>query len=83
MGEKIDRLLKDLSDLVPDSAKRAQQEAQRCIKAGAEPWMRPLMQKLNLVSREEYDIQVALVERLQQKLRDMQARLDELEKDKS
>lgn len=74
-GEKLDQLLKEFAELVPPKVKGAGEELRRCAKAGTEP----LLKKLNLVSRDEYDIQLALVRSLREKLREMQAQLDKLE----
>ena len=74
-NEKIDRLLKQLSEKMPGPVKELSCELKRCADAGAET----LVRKMNLVSREEYDIQVELVKRLRAQLAEMQARLDQLE----
>ena len=78
-NENLDKLLQALSKRMPESAEGLQSELKRCVDAGAES----LMRKMDLVHRKEYDIQVALVERLRKQLQEMQARLDRLESGKS
>ena len=74
-GEHLDDFMRRVRECMPDTLKGVCDEAEQFARAGAEP----LLQKMNLVSREEYDIQVALVRRLNEQLRRMRARLDELE----
>jgi BMFP domain-containing protein YqiC len=49
---------------------------QKTLKSGAEG----VLQKLDLVSREEYDIQVALLKKCQEKINVLEAKIADLEK---
>lgn len=77
--EKLDEFARWLAGLLPDSAEEARGEIEKKLRAGLEP----MLEKMNLVSREEYDVQVALLERLRQKLGALERRMTELERTKS
>lgn len=74
-GERLDNLMRRIHSLMPGPLKNACGEAERFARSRAHP----VLQKMNLVSREEYDIQVSLVKRLSEQLCEMQSRIDELE----
>ncbi len=76
MGEgNLESLLKKICSRAPDILSGVRSEINQCAhtKTG------PLMKKMNLVSREEYDIQIALVKQLRTQLRQLEKRLSELE----
>lgn len=78
-AEKLDEFVRWLAEQLPDSAEEARSKIEKKLHAGLEP----MLEKMNLVSREEYDVQVALLERLRQKLGALEQRLAELERTKS
>lgn len=67
----LDELARRISALVPDSI--------HGLRADLEPNVRELLQqalgKMNLVTREEFDLQVALLERTREKLEALEQRL--------
>ena len=67
--ETIAQFVKDLAAGLPPLATELRDEFERNARAGLES----LLQRMDLVSREEYDVQVALLERLR-------LRVDELER---
>ena len=59
--------------------KSSKEEMQKTLKSGAEG----VFQKLDLVSREEYDIQVSLLQKCQKKIDELEAKISELEENKT
>ncbi|HEY9201251.1 MAG TPA: accessory factor UbiK family protein [Gammaproteobacteria bacterium] len=70
----INQLVDKLSTVVPDSVKAVKSDLDSNIKAVLESSLR----QMNLVSREEFDVQSALLQRSQQKLQQLEQQLDEL-----
>lgn len=71
----LDQLTKRLSDSVPDSFKVLQHDVEKNIKASVQAVFRDM----DLVTRDEFDIQAALLSRTAQKLKQLEQRLAELE----
>ena len=63
---------------MPESLKTSKEEMQKTLRSGAEG----VLQKLDLVSREEYDIQVDLLKKCQEKIKELEEKILELEKNK-
>lgn len=78
-SETIGQFVRDLISGLPPLAGEMREEFERNTRAGLES----LLQKMNLVSREEYDIQVALLERLQQRVAELEQRLKEAESERT
>ena len=74
-AKKLDEFVRRLGEQLPDSVEGARDEIEKKLRAGVEP----ILEKMNLVSREEYDVQVALLERLRQKVGMLERRLADLE----
>lgn len=74
--QKIDELAKRISDLLPDSALQMQSEIEKNMKSG----LQGVMQKMDLVTREEYEVQREILTRTREKLEQLELRLAELEK---
>ncbi len=74
-AKSIDELAKRIADLMPESATRFQQEIEKNLKAG----LKGVLQKMDLVTREEYDVQTAILERSREKLAQLEQRVAELE----
>ena len=73
--KNVDDFANKIKDIMPESLKSSKEEMQKTLKSGAEG----VLQKLDLVSREEYDIQVALVNKCQEKIDELEAKISELE----
>jgi len=71
----LDQLTKRLSDSVPDSFKLLQHDLEKNIKAS----IQAVFRDMDLVTRDEFDVQAALLARTAEKLKQLQARLKELE----
>jgi BMFP domain-containing protein YqiC len=74
--KNVDEFASKIKDIMPESLKSSKEEMQKTLKSGAEG----VLQKLDLVSREEYDIQVALLKKCQEKINVLEAKIADLEK---
>ena len=72
---QLDELAKKLSSLVPDPVRHLQSDMEKNMKGLLESGL----QKMNLVTREEFDIQSAVLLRTRQKLEILEQRLAALE----
>ena len=77
--KNIDDIANKIKGVLPESLKSSKEEMQKTLKSGAEG----VFQKLDLVSREEYDIQVSLLQKCQKKIDELEAKISELEENKS
>ena len=74
----LDDLLRRIDELVPESLKSTRAEIRKTMRAGIES----LLQRLDVVTREEFDAQAKLLARSRQRLDELQARLDALERER-
>ena len=74
----LDDLIQRIDALTPESLKSTRAEMHKTLKAGIES----LLQRLDLVTREEFDVQSQLLARTRQRLNELQARLDEMERER-
>ena len=72
----FDDLAKKITGLLPGNIQQVQQDLESSIKA----LLQSSLTKMNLVSREEFDVQSALLARTREKLDQMEKQLAELEK---
>ena len=72
----FDDLAKKITDLLPGNFQQIQQDLESNIKA----LLQSSLSKMNLVTREEFDIQSALLTRTREKLDQLEKQLAELEK---
>ena len=72
--KSINQLVDKLSAAIPDSVKTVKSDIDSNIRAVLESSLR----QMNLVSREEFDVQTALLERTREKLQQLEQQLDEL-----
>ncbi len=75
MSNPIEEMLKKFSDLVPEPLRHAQEDLEKNMRGVLESGLH----KMNLVTREEFDIQSAVLLRTREKLEALEARLAELE----
>ena len=71
----LDDLIRKIENFAPQSLKSVHEELRRTVAAGVEG----LLQRMNLVTREEFDVQAQLLARCQERLAELQKRLKELE----
>ena len=74
--ESLDALANKLSEVLPLSLCDAKDDLKENFRA----ILQASFQKLNLVTREEFDVQTALLEKARHKLVDLEARLDAQQK---
>ena len=72
----FDDLAKKITGLLPGSVVQLQQDLESNIKA----LLQSSLSKMNLVTREEFDVQEALLQRTREKLDNLEKLLQELEK---
>ena len=71
----LDELARRLAESVPESVRAFGRDLEGNFKAV----LQAQLSKLDLVSRQEFDVQAAILERTQAKLLDMETRLKDLE----
>jgi hypothetical protein len=73
----IEELAKKLADAVPESVRSIQSD----LEANFRAVLQSGLGKLDLVTREQFEVQEAVLQRTRQKLEALEKRLGELEKD--
>jgi len=71
----IDEITDKLTAAMPESLRQMQADVEKNIRA----ILSSSFAHMNLIEREEFDIQSALLEKLQQRLSELEARITELE----
>lgn len=77
--DQLDQLSKRLASLIPEPLQATQKDIESNLKSGLESGLR----KMNLVTREEFDVQTAVLRRTREKLEQLEQRVSELEASKS
>ncbi len=72
---KFDEFAQRLAEFIPGPARELQQDFEKNLRAG----LHSAFQKMDLVTREEFDLQASLLARTREKLDAMEARLQTLE----
>lgn len=70
--QKLDEFVDSVFRNMPSAFGEIREECQRNFRANIES----LLQKMDLVSREEYDIQTALLEKLRSRVEELEQRID-------
>ena len=76
MNESIDKLTKHISDLIPGDVKHMQQDIEDNIRS----LLQSSLTKMNLVTREEFDVQSAVLKRTREKLEQLEKQLEKLQR---
>jgi len=71
----IDELAKRLADLIPAGAREAHDE----LRANFRDALRAALRRMDLVTREEFDVQRAVLLRTREKIEALEARMGELD----
>lgn len=74
--KKLEEIAQQISDALPPGVKTMATEAESKVKQV----LQSQLSKLDLVTREEFDVQTQVLIRTREKLTALEARLDELEK---
>ena len=77
MSSPFEEMIKKFSEAVPEQLKNAQQDMESNVRGILEGGL----QKMNLVTREEFEIQTAVLQRTREKLEALEKRMAELEDD--
>ena len=75
-AKTLDDLARRLAHLMPESLNQFQGDIEKNLKSG----LQGVLQKMDLVTREEYEVQTALLERSRERLAALEARIKALEK---
>lgn len=71
----LDDLAKQISEAIPPGARNLQQDLEKNLRAG----LNSMFAKLNLVTREEYDVQAEVLARTRAKLQKLEEHVAHLE----
>ena len=71
----LDEMARRLAEAMPDGIAALQEDVQKALRAGLEG----IFQRLDLVTREEFDVQSAVLARTREKLTDLERRVSRLE----
>ena len=74
--DELNNLARKITSMLPDNVQQMQDDLESNIHA----LLQNTLAKMNLVTREEFDVQTALLERTREKLEKLEKLLDELEK---
>ncbi len=74
----IDDLARRLSEAVPEGVSQARED----IESNLRPILNKTFERMDLVTREQFDAQSAVLERLREKLVDLERQLSELQSKK-
>jgi BMFP domain-containing protein YqiC len=74
--DELNNLARKITSMLPDNVQQMQDDLESNIHA----LLQNTLAKMNLVPREEFDVQTALLERTREKLEKLEKLLDELEK---
>ncbi len=77
MNDPLEQLTKRISSLIPGDVKHMQDDIESNIKS----LLQSTLTKMNLVSREEFDVQSAVLQRTREKLEQLEQRMEQLQKD--
>ena len=75
--KQLDDLARRLDALIPESLHSTREEIHKTVRACVES----LLQRLDVVTREEFDVQAKLLAKTRERLEELQKRLDTLERD--
>ncbi len=73
--DSLNDLARKITSLLPENVQQMQDDLESNIHA----LLQSTLSKMNLVTREEFDVQTALLERTREKLEKLEKLLDELE----
>jgi len=76
MNESLEQLTKRISSLIPGDVKHMQDDLENNIRI----LLQSTLTKMNLVSREEFDVQSAVLQRTREKLEALEKQVEKLTK---
>lgn len=79
VNETLEDLTRRISGLIPDNAKHLQQDVESNVRS----LLQSGLSKMNLVTREEFDVQSAVLQRTREKLEQLEKQVEELTQSKT
>jgi BMFP domain-containing protein YqiC len=76
--KNIEDIGKRIKDIMPNSLKASKEDVQKTLKSGADGFL----QKLDLVTREEYEVQLELLNKCYEKIDELEKKIEILESKK-
>ena len=76
LKEKIETVISDITKILPEDLNMLKEDLEKNLRAT----LNATFSKMELVTREEFDIQASLLSRTREKLETLQEKLSELEK---
>jgi len=76
MNEPLEQLTKRISALIPGDIKHMQDD----IESNVRSLLQSTLSKMDLVTREEFDVQSAVLQRTREKLEQLEKQVEELQK---
>ena len=76
--KNIEDIGKRIKNIMPNSLKTSKEEVQKTLKSGADGFL----QKLDLVTREEYEVQLELLNKCYEKIEELEKKIEILESKK-
>ncbi|WP_018871730.1 accessory factor UbiK family protein [Thioalkalivibrio sp. ALJ16] len=74
-SKHLDDIARRISDSLPESVRHMQEDIQRQVRSSLQSGF----ERMDLVTREDFDVQVALLERTRERLAELEARIAVLE----
>ena len=74
MNESLEQLTKRISSLIPGDVKHMQEDIESNIRS----LLQSTLSKMNLVTREEFDVQSAVLQRTREKLEELEKQVEQL-----
>ena len=74
-SQSLDEVVRKITAAIPDDLKTAKQNIEKNARAAAEG----VFQRLELVTREEFDVQAAILTKSQQRVKELEHRIEKLE----
>ena len=78
MNESLEQLAQRISSLIPGDLKHTQTEIENNVRS----LLQSSLSKMNLVTREEFDVQSAVLQRTREKLDELKKQVEQLERQK-
>ncbi len=75
MSNTLEDLTKRISDLLPSNVKHMQEDVESNVRS----LLQSALSKMNLVTREEFDVQSAVLQRTREKLEQLEKQVTELQ----
>ncbi len=74
MNESLEQLAKRISSLIPGDVKNLQHDVENNVRS----LLQSTLTKMNLVTREEFDVQSAVLQRTREKLEQLEKQIEKL-----